>query len=233
MEREELVAAAKELNEVMGLAPAINLKAKKKELVTQMRLAIAEIVPTDIFSDKTTEIVKYYQDRASKAEAKQEEEMEDTEVEEEVVEVKTKKDEVEKAKIETGKEMKHIKVKQEVDEVEKEVTDFEDSFDKALEEEMKGPRKKTLKQKQEAEKSTKAKENKLLVLERRTFVSKLIEKGKFTKAEIMDKALAEYPEWNKVSLSTMLTDGSNPKYNVFESLVVKDTETKILSFAKE
>lgn len=228
MEREELVAAAKELNEVMGLAPAINLKAKKKELVTQLRLAIAEIVPTDIFSDKTTEIVKYYQDRASKAEMKQDEE---TEIEEEIVDEKEKK-----GKVETGKEMKHIKTKQEaeeVEEVEKEVTDFENSFDKELEKEMKGPRKKTLKQKQEAEKSIKAKENKLLVLERRTFVSKLIEKGKFTKAEIMDKALAEYPEWNKVSLSTMLTDGSNPKYNVFESLVIKDTETKILSFAKE
>ncbi len=228
MEREELVAAAKELNEVMGLAPAINLKAKKKELVTQLRLAIAEIVPTDIFSDKTTEIVKYYQDRASKAEMKQDEE---TEIEEAVVDEKAKK-----GKVETGKEMKYIKTKQEaeeVEEVEKEVTDFEDSFDKELEKEMKGPRKQTLKQKQEAEKSIKAKEKKLLVLERRTFVSKLIEKGKFTKAEIMDKALAEYPEWNKVSLSTMLTDGSNPKYNVFESLVVKDAETKILSFAKE
>ena len=36
-----------------------------------------------------------------------------------------------------------------------------------------------------------------------------------------------------VSLSTMITDGSNPRYNVFDSLVLKDKDTKILSFAKE
>ena len=98
---------------------------------------------------------------------------------------------------------------------------------------MKGPKKKTLKQKKEAEKSEQAKANKLLVLEKRAFVAELIKANKFTKAEIMEKALIVYPDWKPVSLSTMITDGSNPRYNVFDSLVLKDKDTKILSFAKE
>lgn len=216
MEREILVAAAKELNDVLGLSPAMNLKASKKELLKQFKANLEEILPEDTFSKETTKVITYFKNKAKKVE----EEVED-EQEEEVT---------------STKEMKNIRIKQEEVEVqvaEREVVDFEESFDKALEEEMKGPKKKTLKQKKEAEKSEQAKANKLLVLEKRAFVAELIKANKFTKAEIMEKALIVYPDWKPVSLSTMITDGSNPRYNVFDSLVLKDKDTKILSFAKE
>ena len=218
MEREILVAAAKELNDVLGLSPAMNLKASKKELLKQFKANLEEILPEDTFSKETTKVITHFKNKAKKVE--DEVEVEDQQEEE----------------ITSTKEMKNIRIKQEEVEVqvaEREVVDFEESFDKALEEEMKGPKKKTLKQKKEAEKSEQAKANKLLVLEKRAFVAELIKANKFTKAEIMEKALIVYPDWKPVSLSTMITDGSNPRYNVFESLVVKDTETKILSFAKE
>lgn len=218
MEREILVAAAKELNDVLGLSPAMNLKASKKELLKQFKANLEEILPEDTFSKETTKVITYFKNKAKKVE-------EEVEVEDEQEEEVT-----------STKEMKNIRIKQEEVEVqvaEREVVDFEESFDKALEEEMKGPKKKTLKQKKEAEKSEQAKANKLLVLEKRAFVAELIKANKFTKAEIMEKALIVYPDWKPVSLSTMITDGSNPRYNVFDSLVLKDKDTKILSFAKE
>ena len=218
MEREILVAAAKELNDVLGLSPAMNLKASKKELLKQFKANLEEILPEDTFSKETTKVITHFKNKAKKVE--DEVEVEDEQEEE----------------ITSTKEMKNIRIKQEEVEVqvaEREVVDFEESFDKALEEEMKGPKKKTLKQKKEAEKSEQAKANKLLVLEKRAFVAELIKANKFTKAEIMEKALVVYPDWKPVSLSTMITDGSNPRYNVFDSLVLKDKDTKILSFAKE
>ena len=220
MEREILVAAAKELNDVLGLSPAMNLKASKKELLKQFKANLEEILPEDTFSKETTKVITYFKNKAKKVEDAVEVEVEDAQEEE----------------ITSTKEMKNIRIKQEEVEVqvaEREVVDFEESFDKALEEEMKGPKKKTLKQKKEAEKSEQAKANKLLVLEKRAFVAELIKANKFTKAEIMEKALIVYPDWKPVSLSTMITDGSNPRYNVFDSLVLKDKDTKILSFAKE
>lgn len=216
MEREILVAAAKELNDVLGLSPAINLKAPKKELLKQFKANLEEILPEDTFSKETTKVINYFKNKAKKVEDEVEDEQEE--------------------EITSTKEMKNIRIKQEEVEaqvVEREVVDFEESFDKALEEEMKGPKKKTLKQKKEAERREQAKANKLLVLEKRAFVAELIKANKFTKAEIMEKALRAYPDWKPVSLSTMITDGSNPRYNVFDSLVLKDKDTKILSFAKE
>lgn len=214
MEREILVAAAKELNDVLGLSPAINLKAPKKELLKQFKANLEEILPEDTFSKETTKVINYFKNKAKKVEVEDEQEEEIT----------------------STKEMKNIRIKQEEVEAqiaEREVVDFEESFDKALEEEMKGPKKKTLKQKKEAERREQAKANKMLVREKRAFVAELIKANKYTKAEIMEKALRAYPDWKPVSLSTMITDGSNPRYNVFDSLVLKDKDTKILSFAKE
>ena len=216
MEREILVAAAKELNDVLGLSPAMNLKASKKELLKQFKANLEEILPEDTFSKETTKVITHFKNKAKKVEDEVEDEQEE--------------------EITSTKEMKNIRIKQEEVEVqvaEREVVDFEESFDKALEEEMKGPKKKTLKQKKEAEKSEQAKVAKALVLEKRAFVAALIEEGTHTKAEIMDLTIAKYPDWKPASLSTMITDGSNPRYNVFDSLVLKDKDTKILSFAKE
>lgn len=227
MEREVIIAAAKELNEVLGLSPAMNLKAPKKELIKQFKSNLAEILPEDVFSKETTKVINHFLKKMEKTEVEEEEE--------EVTPMKKEKDSSKKNPT-ISSEMKEIRISQEdaeVDAVDKEVVDFEESFDKALEEEMKGPKKQTLKQKRDIEKSAQAKVTKSLVIEKRAFVAELIAEGAFTKAEIMEKAIAKYPDWKPVSLSTMITDGSNPRYNVFDALVVKDKDTKILSFTKE
>ena len=227
MEREVIIAAAKELNEVLGLSPAMNLKAPKKELIKQFKSNLAEILPEDVFSKETTKVINHFLKKMEKTEVEEEEE--------EVTSMKKEKDSSKKNPT-ISSEMKEIRISQEdaeVDAVDKEVVDFEESFDKALEEEMKGPKKQTLKQKRDIEKSAQAKVTKSLVIEKRAFVAELIAEGAFTKAEIMEKAIAKYPDWKPVSLSTMITDGSNPRYNVFDVLVVKDKDTKILSFTKE
>lgn len=227
MEREVIIAAAKELNEVLGLSPAMNLKAPKKELIKQFKSNLAEILPEDVFSKETTKVINHFLKKMEKTEVEEEEE--------EVTSMKKEKDSSKKNPT-ISSEMKEIRISQEdaeVDAVDKEVVDFEESFDKALEEEMKGPKKQTLKQKRDIEKSAQAKVTKSLVIEKRTFVAELIAEGAYTKAEIMEKAIAKYPDWKPVSLSTMITDGSNPRYNGFDALVVKDKDTKILSFTKE
>ena len=227
MEREVIIAAAKELNEVLGLSPAMNLKAPKKELIKQFKSNLAEILPEDVFSKETTKVINHFLKKMEKTEVEEEEE--------EVTSMKKEKDSSKKNPT-ISSEMKEIRISQEdaeVDAVDKEVVDFEESFDKALEEEMKGPKKQTLKQKRDIEKSAQAKVTKSLVIEKRAFVAELIAEGAYTKAKIMEKAIAKYPDWKPVSLSTMITDGSNPRYNVFDALVVKDKDTKILSFTKE
>jgi hypothetical protein len=65
---------------------------------------------------------------------------------------------------------------------------------------------------------------------RRSFTEKLISQGKFTKAQVMEKVLAEFPSANKSTVQTDLSDGKNPKYNKFAKLVKEDPETKVLSF---
>lgn len=53
--KKELAAIAKELNKVLGLDPAINVKAPQEELVEKINEAAALLVPEDELSAKTME----------------------------------------------------------------------------------------------------------------------------------------------------------------------------------
>lgn len=55
LSKKELAAIAKELNEVLGLDPAINVKAPQEELVQKINEAAALLVPEDELSAKTME----------------------------------------------------------------------------------------------------------------------------------------------------------------------------------
>lgn len=67
--------------------------------------------------------------------------------------------------------------------------------------------------------------------EKRKFMASLIEKGKFSKKDIMDKTAEKFPEATASSLATMISDGKNPKYNKFDKLIIENKEGQ-LSFAK-
>jgi len=69
------------------------------------------------------------------------------------------------------------------------------------------------------------------ISERVAFYTTLIEKGGFTKKELVEKAEKEFPDATKAALQTIISDGKNPKYNKFAKLLVED-ENKVFSFAK-
>jgi hypothetical protein len=54
------------------------------------------------------------------------------------------------------------------------------------------------------------------------FLKELIQQGKFTQKEIFTQAHAKFPLLASSTISTLLTDSKNPKYNKFEKLVVVD-----------
>ena len=74
------------------------------------------------------------------------------------------------------------------------------------------------------EKSTAPKKKKATPAERIAFLTPLIEKGKLTQKELVEKAAAKFPEVSPSTLNTILTNGKNPKYNQFETLLKKDAE---------
>ena len=58
VDEKSLRTAAKELNEVFGLDPKINVKASAKELTDKITEAIKLIDPEDEFSEVTTEVIE-------------------------------------------------------------------------------------------------------------------------------------------------------------------------------
>jgi len=180
MKRSELVKAAKELNEVLGLDPQIDTKKKSKELTTLIKEAAELIDPElDDLADSTLSVV---------AEVTKEGETESKTVEEEEVEFKESK--------EAGKEAKEAEKKKKVNK--------------------KNTNKKRIPKKGEFGEKT-------------LFLLSLIKEGKFTRKEIIEKTLEKFPSASKSSLSTLLADSKNPKYNKFDSLV-KEGKDGILSF---
>lgn len=66
------------------------------------------------------------------------------------------------------------------------------------------------------------------VSKRKTLIEDLISQAAFTKKQILEKVLKEFPKSSESAISTMITDGKNPKYNKFSKLVQE--KDKILSF---
>lgn len=64
-----------------------------------------------------------------------------------------------------------------------------------------------------------------------SFLSALIEEGKMTQKEICVRAQELFPDLKPSTISTLLSDSKNPKYNKFPKLVIK-SEINILSFTK-
>lgn len=63
------------------------------------------------------------------------------------------------------------------------------------------------------------------------FLSDLVDEGKYTRKEIVEKAVEQFPDKSKNYFGTYLSDGKNPKYCKFDSLIIVDAEG-VLSFEK-
>ena len=226
-ETKDLALAAKELNKVLGLSPAIKIaKVTRKDLMKQLKKNVVEVASEDHLSDETWAVVHFMRGEIdgniTEEEAVGEEETESTEEEVE-----------ETTKVEGG--TLHIlkgAIGEDVDPVEKEVEDFKESFDVDLELEVKKVNKETLKQKQEKERSKNAKVRSQASDERKEYIISLIKEAKYSKNEIFTLATQKYPEWKPVTINTLLSDCMNPKYNPLKAvgLVVRNEKTKVMSF---
>ena len=203
-ETSELETAAKELNRVLGLSPAIKTKVHRRELMRQLKTNIEEVVEEDQLSDETWRVINFLSGKTQAVE-------EEVEVEEVVIE---------EEQATTEEEL-----------VEKEVQDFQESFDVDLELELK-IKKETLKQKKDKQRSENAKVQRKHSADRRSYVASLVKESKYNKDEIFEKAIAKYPEWLPATLNTLLTDCMNPTYNPLKKfgLVVRNETTRVLSF---
>jgi len=63
------------------------------------------------------------------------------------------------------------------------------------------------------------------------YLKELIQEGKFTQKEIMTKGREKFPALAPSTISTLLCDSKNPKYNKFDKLVVLG-EKGIMKFSK-
>jgi len=113
VKREDLIKAAKELNNVLGLDPRIKTgkKVTEKELSEQILEAAELILPEDDISEETMRVIKLLKDESVEDEEDEEEELEeDTEVEEleEDGDSETEEDEVDEPK-KTKSETKKVK----------------------------------------------------------------------------------------------------------------------------
>ncbi|MBN1181808.1 MAG: hypothetical protein JXB49_05930 [Bacteroidales bacterium] len=59
------------------------------------------------------------------------------------------------------------------------------------------------------------------------YLTQLIDEGKYTRKELYDKTVAQFPEVAKSTVLTRITDGFNPKYTVFGYLLAKDADGRI------
>lgn len=61
------------------------------------------------------------------------------------------------------------------------------------------------------------------------FLTFLINKGKYTRAQLLDLTLKQFSDASESKIYRMLVGAKNPKYNKFERLVVED-KNKIMKF---
>jgi len=65
--------------------------------------------------------------------------------------------------------------------------------------------------------------------ERTLFLLSLLEEGKYSRKEMIEKGMKEFPSSSRDAWGTMITDSKNPKYNKFDKLV-KQRKDGTLSF---
>ena len=238
LKRTELVKAAEEMNEVLDLDPQISTgkAAKIDEIIAEIKEAAQVIEEDDEFSDETLAVLKdlgciEIEEGSSKEEeeAGTDDDPDDDKQEEE------KEEDLPTLIAGTAKLAALKDLVNEHDEFKK----LRKSLDgytgihgpKALKADMMEvlgiSSEKASPASSETQKTGKPKKTG----EKIAFFTGLIEEGKYTQAQIMEKGQKKYPEASEGGLRTMLTDGKNPKYNRFAKLIVVKADG-VLCFKK-
>lgn len=201
---EQLKKVAEEFNEVMdGLNPLIDTSLSEKKLTKVLKQAITFIDPVeDHFSDETQAVI----DELSSIENLVKE---NTSLKQQVAEKIHKQNIADKP------------VRNDDEDENDDTPDDPELLTPSGRKQVPIPAKKELFAKKA---STSA--------DRVAFITPFIEKGKSTKAQLVEKLTAKFPDLAISSLATLLTDAKNPRYNRFAKLVVQDKDG-IMSFVKE
>lgn len=202
----DLIKAAVELNEVLGLSPEIETEGVKEKVLLPKVEEAAEMV--DLENDEITlETLQTLKDFDIEIEG-MDEKLKPAKGKEKAAPV------AKKAKMEVVEE----------DEDEDPVADDED----VVMEEVKKSVKEKAPKKEEKAAPKEAKAKSTTITDSIEFLTPLISKKKYTQKELIAKVVEE-TGIKESSAATLLTDGRNPKYNRFAKLIKKG-EDGILSF---
>lgn len=225
--KKELIKTAKELNELMGLDPAIPTAKDTEDSVLMEKIGEAAemLEEDDEISEVAQEVIDYIAEQQEEAEEAAEEteeapeEAEEEQTTEQLVEESDYK--ALKAMVAEYPEFKGIDIA---------------LFPAKKVEELRERMLKVLSKKagkKEPEAAAPAKkgtgEKKITSKDALPFLTEMISKKKYTTVEIAEKAHEKFPTISESTFKTLLVDGRNPKYNKFDKLVKKTAEG-ILSF---
>ena len=233
MKKSELVKAAKEINTI--IEPPIDVKLGTDELEAELLEASEAVSEEDGLSEETMDILAQIQ--AKYADEEEEDADEEEEDEEEVEEDEEADDEDESdegldEEGEDGDESSEDEDVEDGDDVEEEEEDEIEVLPipkkgkgKAKEEKpAKAPK---AEKPAKSDKPTKTKDeifggNK--TVKRIEFFIDLINEGRYSKKDLIELAAKQFPDATIAALSTILSDGTNPKYCRFPVLIYIDKE---------
>ena len=234
MKKSELVKAAKEINTI--IEPPIDVKLGTDELEAELLEASEAVSEEDGLSEETMDILAQIQAKYADEEEEDadEEDADEEEVEEdEEADDEDEDDEGVNEEGEDGDEISEDEDVEDGDDVEEE--EEEDEIEvlpipkkgkgKAKEEKpAKAPK---AEKPAKSDKPTKTKDeifggNKTVT--RVEFFMDLINEGRYSKKDLIELAAKQFPDATIAALSTILSDGTNPKYCRFPVLIYIDKE---------
>ena len=164
VKREDLIKAAKELNDIMGLDPQIKTgkKVTDKELIDQLLEASDLILPEDDISDDTMKVIEILKGKAVDDEDIEEPENVNDEVEEEE---DTEVEELEEVEEDGDSETEEEEVEDEVDEPKKTKSETKKAKKVEKEQKVKKDMKSNKQKKEKASENGRSKSNKAIVYE--------------------------------------------------------------------
>ena len=236
MKKSELVKAAKEINTI--IEPPIDVKLGTDELEAELLEASEAVSEEDGLSEETMDILAQIQAKYADEEEEDADEEEEDEEEVEGDEEADDEDEDDEGVNEEGEDGDESSEDEDVedgDDVEEEEEEEEDEIEvlpipkkgkgKAKEEKpAKAPK---AEKPAKSDKPTKTKDeifggNKTVT--RVGFFMDLINEGRYSKKDLIELAAKQFPDATIAALSTILSDGTNPKYCRFPVLIYIDKE---------
>lgn len=229
MKKSELVKAAKEINTI--IEPPIDVKLGTDELEAELLEASEAVSEEDGLSEETMDILAQIQ--AKYADEEEEEDADEEEVEEdEEADDEDEDDEGVNEEGEDGDESDEDEAVEDGDDVEEEEEDEIEVLPitkkgKGKVKEEKPAKAPKAEKPAKSDKPTKTKDeifggNKTAT--RIEFFIDLINEGRYSKKDLIELAAKQFPDATIAALSTILSDGTNPKYCRFPVLIYIDKE---------